>query len=110
MSYYEHHVFFCCNQRAAGESCCNNHNAEGLRAYAKQLIKELGRNGSGRVRINSAACLDRCDEGPTLVVYPEGIWYTYLDHADIDEIIQEHLMGGRVVERLRLDPIAKEAA
>lgn len=111
MSYYEHHVFFCCNQRPAGEGCCANHGAEALRAHAKQRIKALGRNGEGRVRINSAGCLDRCDAGPTLVVYPEGVWYTYMDQADIDEIIDEHLVAGRVVERLLLDPMpAKEAA
>jgi (2Fe-2S) ferredoxin len=52
------------------------------------------------VRINTAGCLDRCAEGPVMVVYPEAVWYTYLDHEDIEEIIQEHLVNGRVVERL----------
>lgn len=104
MSYYEHHVFFCCNQRA-GASCCANHNAESLRAYAKQRIKALSLDGAGHVRINNSGCLDRCSEGPTLVVYPQGTWYTYIDQADIDEIIDEHLVNGRVVERLCIDPV-----
>ncbi|MCA3018140.1 MAG: (2Fe-2S) ferredoxin domain-containing protein [Rhodocyclaceae bacterium] len=102
MSYFKQHVFFCVNQRQAGENCCNNHCAEDVRGYAKKRIKELGLNGEGKVRINTAGCLDRCDEGPVLVVYPEGVWYTYVDNADIDEIICEHIQNGRVVERLKI--------
>ena len=55
-----------------------------------------------QVRINNAGCLDRCAEGPTIVIYPEAVWYTYVDHADLDEIIDEHLVNGRAVERLRI--------
>lgn len=102
MSYYRHHVFFCCNQREPGASCCNNHCAADLRAYAKDRVKALKLSGAGKVRINSAGCLDRCDEGPVLVIYPEAVWYTYVDRADIDEIIDEHLVHGRMVERLKL--------
>jgi (2Fe-2S) ferredoxin len=102
MSYYKHHVFFCCNQRKPGEACCNDRGAAELRNYAKDRVKALKLNGKGRVRINSAGCLDRCDEGPVIVVYPEEIWYTYVDKADIDEIVEEHLVHGRVVERLRI--------
>lgn len=102
MSYYRHHVFFCTNQRTDGRACCQNHDAQAMRDYAKQRTKELGLSGKGEVRINNAGCLDRCDEGPVLVVYPEGVWYTYVDQADIDEIIEEHLGHGRVVERLKL--------
>jgi (2Fe-2S) ferredoxin len=102
MSYFERHVFFCCNQREAGEACCNNHGAAEMRAYAKDRVKVLKLSGKGKVRINSAGCLDRCDEGPVIVVYPEAVWYTYVDKQDIDEIIDEHLVNGRVVERLKL--------
>jgi (2Fe-2S) ferredoxin len=56
----------------------------------------------GQVRINMAGCLERCEEGPVLVVYPQEIWYTYVDEEDIDEIISEHIQNGRIVERLRL--------
>ena len=102
MSYYKHHVFFCCNQRDPPERCCANNDALALSAYAKQRIKALGMSGPGRVRINKAGCLDRCEEGPVIVVYPEEVWYTYSSRADIDEIIDSHLRGGKPVERLRI--------
>jgi (2Fe-2S) ferredoxin len=102
VSYYERHVFFCCNQREEGKACCNDHGARELRDYAKAQVKQLGLNGPGKVRVNNAGCLDRCKEGPVLVVYPEAVWYTYVDTDDIDEIVREHLVGGRVVERLRI--------
>jgi len=102
MSYFKHHVFFCCNQRADGESCCNNLGASAMQAHAKDRIGALGLKGAGGVRINKAGCLGRCDEGPVLVVYPEETWYTYLDQSDIDEIIDRHLVNGEVVERLKI--------
>ena len=102
MSFYKYHVFFCQNRRDPPKACCANHNPEAARAHAKDRIRELGLSGEGKVRINSAGCLDRCDEGPCVVVYPEGTWYTYVDNADIDEIIDEHLVKGRVVERLKI--------
>ena len=102
MSHFKYHVFFCGNQRAPGEACCNNHGATDMRNYCKDRVKALGLNGTGKVRINSAGCLDRCEQGPVLVVYPEAVWYTYVDKEDIDEIIDEHLVHGRVVERLKI--------
>jgi (2Fe-2S) ferredoxin len=101
-AYYSHHVFFCCNQRDGGRPCCNDRGASALRDHAKLRVKQLGLAGPGRARINLAGCLDRCEEGPVVVVYPEGVWYTYVDQADIDEIIDSHLVEGRIVERLRL--------
>jgi (2Fe-2S) ferredoxin len=103
MSYYPYHVFFCTNQRDDGRPSCEDCGAQALRDYVKSRVKELGMSGPGRVRINTAGCLDRCDRGPVLVVYPEAVWYTYVDRSDLDEIIDEHLMHGRVVERLRID-------
>ena len=102
MSHYKRHVFFCCNQRDGERVCCNDKGASRLRDYAKQRVKELGLAGTGKVRINMAGCLDRCDEGPVLVVYPQGTWYTYVDQSDIDEIIDVDLIGGGVVERLKI--------
>ena len=103
MSYYAHHVFFCCNQREpGGRACCNDRGASALRDYAKKRMKALGLDGKGGTRINQAGCLDRCEEGPCIVVYPDEVWYTYVDEQDIEEIITEHLQHGRVVERLKL--------
>jgi (2Fe-2S) ferredoxin len=102
VSYYEHHVFFCCNERTNGEACCQDHSAQKMRDYAKKKVRSLGFSGEGRVRINQAGCLDRCELGPVIVVYPEEVWYTYVDESDIDEIIEEHLKNGRVVERLKI--------
>jgi (2Fe-2S) ferredoxin len=102
MAYYERHVFFCCNQRAAPEKCCNEFGAGDLQKYAKDRIKALGMNGEGKVRMNKAGCMDRCEEGPVLVVYPEAVWYTYVDRGDIDEIIDRHVLRGEIVERLKI--------
>ncbi len=102
MSHFSHHVFFCCNQRQNGERCCNDHGANEVREYAKNKIKALKLNGPGKVRVNMAGCLDRCDEGPVMVVYPEAIWYTFVDKEDVGEIIREHIQGGRPVDRLRI--------
>lgn len=102
MSYFKHHVFFCCNQRAPGELCCAAQGAIELQTYAKDRVAALGLKGRGKVRINKAGCLDRCDEGPVMVVYPDNVWYTFIDKADVDEIITEHLQHGRVVERLKI--------
>jgi len=102
MSFYQKHVFFCTNQREPGAACCGNHQAQEMRDYTKARIKKLHLDGPGKMRINSAGCLDRCNEGPVIVVYPEEVWYTYVDQSDIDEIIDEHLVHGRVVERLKI--------
>ncbi|RAA99859.1 (2Fe-2S) ferredoxin domain-containing protein, partial [Burkholderia multivorans] len=76
--------------------------AQTMQEYAKKRVKELGLAGAGKVRINKAGCLDRCEEGPVMVVYPEGTWYTYVDKADIDEIVESHLRDGKIVERLKI--------
>ena len=104
MSYYERHVFFCCNERDPSDprGCCSAKGAAEMRDYAKQRIKALGLAGAGKVRVNQAGCLDRCEEGPCVVVYPDAVWYTFVDRGDIDEIVEEHLRHGRVVERLRI--------
>lgn len=98
--YYKYHVFFCTNQREGGRQCCGQHNASDIRAYAKEKISALGLAGEGKVRINSAGCMNRCELGPVIVVYPEETWYSYLNRGDIDEIIEKHLLGGERVERL----------
>jgi (2Fe-2S) ferredoxin len=100
--FYRRHIFFCTNQREDGRACCEDHDARRLRDHAKARAKELGLAGRDGVRVNMAGCLGRCGQGPVAVVYPEGIWYSYRDQADVDEIVSEHLLGGRVVERLKI--------
>ena len=96
--FYRYHLFFCTNQRDDGRDCCQQHDAQSLRNYAKQRVKELGLK---KVRVNSAGCLNRCSLGPILVIYPEGIWYQYSSKTDIDEIIESHLQKDKIVERLK---------
>ena len=104
MSYYKHHIFFCLNQRSGGEACCATHDAQAGFDHCKGRIKASGLNGPGGVRVNKAGCLDRCAGGPVAVVYPDETWYTFVDKHDIDEIVDSHLMQGKVVERLLLPP------
>ncbi len=100
MSHFKHHVFFCLNRREDGAACCTDHGAEQMFDYMKSRVKALKLNGKDKVRINRAGCFDRCAEGPLMVVYPEAVWYTFIDQTDIDEIIDSHLTHGNVVERL----------
>jgi len=102
VSYYKHHVFFCTNKRSDGRECCEDHCAADRRAYLKKRTKELGLVGQGGVRVNTAGCLDRCELGPVIVVYPQETWYSYVDEEDLEEILQEHLIGGREVTRLKI--------
>ena len=102
MSYYERHIFFCLNERDNGEKACARDGAKAGFDRCKSRIKKAGLNGPGQVRVNKSGCLDRCAGGPVAVVYPEGTWYTFVDEADVDEIVDSHLVGGKVVERLVL--------
>lgn len=102
--YYARHIFFCLNERANGENCCAQQGAQEAFDRCKKQIKAAGLSGPGQVRVNKAGCLDRCSAGPVAVVYPEGTWYSYVDAADIDEIVESHLKNGQVVERLLTPP------
>lgn len=101
--YYRIHVFACTNRRPDGHprGSCAGRGAEPLRDYLKARAKELGLKD---VRINSAGCLDRCELGPVMVIYPEGVWYAYRTHQDLDEILTTHLLQGGRVARLILHP------
>ena len=99
---FERHVFVCHNTRPADapRPSCTSDGKSDLHARLQQLTKEAGLGG--RVRINKSGCLDQCEHGPTVVVYPEAVWYGNVQPDDADAIVQEHLVGGRPVERLRI--------
>jgi (2Fe-2S) ferredoxin len=102
MSRFTKHLFICNNQRDAGDprGCCASRGSCDLLDHAKKRIHELGMKG--RVRVNKAGCLDACQHGPAMVVYPEGAWYAPRTREDMDEIIDRHIQGGQVVERLQI--------
>lgn len=101
MSYYQRHIFFCLNQRD-GENACAQHGAQDAFDHCKKRVKAEGLAGKGGVRVNKAGCLDRCAGGPVAVVYPDAVWYSFVDSSDIDEIVERHLKQGEVVDRLVL--------
>ena len=96
---FEKHIFICTNQRAAGEkkSCGEACGLELIKEFKKQMKEK---NLNGRMRAQKSGCLDACEYGPTVVVYPEGIYYGAVTPADVNEIVQEHLLNNRPVERL----------
>ena len=102
MSYYKRHIFFCLNSRDKGEDACSNHGAQAGFDHCKSRVKGEKLSAPGGVRVNKAGCLDRCAGGPVAVVYPDAVWYTFVDKHDIDEIVDSHLKNGQVVERLLL--------
>ncbi|MES2186304.1 MAG: (2Fe-2S) ferredoxin domain-containing protein [Pseudomonadota bacterium] len=104
MSYYQRHVFFCLHQRADNQQSCAAQGAQAGFDRCKQQAKAAGIAGPGQVRVNRSGCLNRCAGGPVAVVYPEGTWYTFVDAADIDELVACHLHKGQVVDRLALPP------
>lgn len=102
MSYFERHIFFCLNERESGKDSCSAQGAQAGFEHCKSRVRELGLANVGGVRVNKAGCLHRCAGGPVAVVYPDAVWYTYVDSSDIDEIVDQHLKNGQVVERLVL--------
>lgn len=98
--YFKRHIFFCLNERKNNEACCAQQGAQAAFDHCKSRVKALGLAGAGEVRVNKAGCLDRCTGGPVAVVYPEGVWYSYVDASDIDDIVESHLKNGQIVERL----------
>lgn len=99
---FERHVFVCTNQREKSHprGCCAASNGVSVREAMKARSKALGLEG--KVRINATGCLDQCEHGTTVVVYPEGVWYGFVGIDDVEEIVQLHLVKGEPVARLRL--------
>jgi (2Fe-2S) ferredoxin len=102
MPKFERHLFICCNQRPPENprGCCDPEGAAALQLVFKQKLAALGLKD--RVRANKSGCLDQCEHGPTVVVYPEAVWYGHVTAADVEEIVDSHVIGGRPVERLIL--------
>ncbi len=109
MPHFERHVFICTNRREPGnpKGCCAEKGSEAIRETFKKELAERGLKS--KIRANAAGCLDQCAKGPTVVVYPEQVWYTVPTPADAHEIIESHLIGGRPVERLLLRTAAERA-
>jgi (2Fe-2S) ferredoxin len=101
--YFQAHLFVCCNRRADDHprGSCAARGSEKLRDYMKARAKELGLPS---VRVNTAMCLDRCEQGPCLVIYPEGVWYRITSTAEIDAILEQHVRDGGRVPALLLPP------
>jgi len=100
VSTFTHHIFVCINQRPKDDprGCCANQGSERLHAFFKKEVERLGLKG--RVRANKAGCLDHCEYGPSVVIYPEGTWYWVGSEADVTEIMERHVIKGEIVERL----------
>jgi (2Fe-2S) ferredoxin len=100
---YQRHVFVCVNERPADspKGCCASKGASAVRSRLKKLAFDAGLRGA--IRINNAGCLDQCERGVAIVVYPEAVWYGAVTVDDVDELFHEHVLNGRPVERLRID-------
>ena len=96
---FDKHLFICCNTREPGHprGCCNPGATDALH---KAFKKALAERGVKRVRANKSGCLDQCEKGPSVVVYPDTVWYGKVTEADVNEIVEQHIIGGRPVERL----------
>lgn len=103
MPKYEYHIFVCTNERDANDprGCCSDRGGKLVLERFKSRLAELGLKK--RMRANASGCLNTCAKGPSVVIYPQGVWYAGVKQEDVEEIIQEHLLGGRIVTRLHMD-------
>ena len=102
MAKFTHHIFVCCNQRSTDSprGCCDPDGSEQLRQRFKAELKRRGISGS--VRANRAGCLDQCELGPTVVIYPQAIWYGKVQVSDVDRIVEETVLAGRTLDDLQI--------
>jgi (2Fe-2S) ferredoxin len=102
MAKFDHHIFICTNERdgSAPRPSCRPGGSKKLKDAFKEALKDAGLKHT--VRANESGCLDQCEHGHTVVVYPEAVWYGFVKVQDVNEIITEHILNGRPVERLRL--------
>jgi (2Fe-2S) ferredoxin len=103
MPKFEKHIFICTNQRPEGNprGCCNRSGDAELHRVFKAKLKQRGVSNRS-IRANKSGCLDQCEVGPTVVVYPDAVWYGHVTPADVDEIIESHIIGGQPVARLMI--------
>lgn len=99
---FSRHIFVCLNERAPThpKGCCKHRGSLEIFAYLKKRVTELGLNRA--MRVNQAGCMDHCEHGPTVVVYPEAVWYRLQTLDDAKEFLESHLVAGKIVERLRV--------
>lgn len=102
MAAFAHHLFVCCNRREPGHSrgCCDPEGSEALREAFKNELKK--RKLGPLVRANKAGCLDQCELGPAVVIYPQGIWYGGVQISDVPRIVEETIVNGRILEDLAI--------
>ncbi|KTC96508.1 (2Fe-2S) ferredoxin [Legionella geestiana] len=101
--YYQRHILVCTNQKPGGKACCAEKGAAETFEYLRTRLLERGLQGPGMLRTSKTGCLGRCAMGPCMVIYPEGVWYRCHTEADVDEVIEKHLVGGETVTRLLMD-------
>lgn len=101
-THYQKHIFICTNQKAQGKTCCANSSAADIKNYLKEQLIINDLHGPGKFRVSESGCLGRCGLGPCMVIYPEGVWYSYQSKEDIDKIIQQHLRQGKQISELQL--------
>lgn len=106
--FYSRHIFVCINDKNGNPKCCGSKGSDTLRSHMVNRIKDLGLLGYGKIRVTRAGCMARCLSGPSLVIYPDNVWYSPKEIADIDEIIDEHILNDRLVERLLMGPTEVE--
>lgn len=104
--FYQHHIFICTNLKQSDKKCCAKGQPKDTAAFLKDKLKALNLWGPGKVRVSTSGCLGRCSLGPSLVIYPAGVWYHYASFNDLDEIIEQQLLQNKPVKRLLL-PIPK---
>ena len=102
MGRFQKHIFICINERQKDhpKGCCFHKGSAEVREKFKTELQKLGL--TSMVRANNSGCLDACEFGPSVVVYPEGVWYGGVTVNDVDEIIQEHILKGNIVSRLTI--------
>jgi (2Fe-2S) ferredoxin len=106
LTYYTKHIFLCTNKKEMNKTCCANSGGEPFFEYFKSRLLALDLHGPNKIRISKSGCLGRCSEGPCIVIYPEAVWYTYHSYADLDEIIEKHLIQQKIVPNLLLTDIS----